>query len=126
MRNFKLYLLNIIGFLAANPAFLVALLLLIVIVGTAAFVHSCNERRQQEKLERKKENIIKEKTEANVLQNQIIDQQHEAREAEDVRREALDNVNAVEQKDSQEYEANFNTAKKKFCELYPDDSLCRK
>lgn len=113
--NIKLYLLNIFGYLAANPAVLIALgtVLLLIMLGWG--LNSCHERRQKKEIEKIESNI------QNASTNAIANIR---KEANNETQNLSVNTNLVINRDSNSFANDWNRVRSKFCERFPADSKC--
>jgi uncharacterized membrane protein YsdA (DUF1294 family) len=93
------------------------LLLVLAIFGW--IINSCQTRNFEKKKDEIKTNITTGKIESNIQAN-IVNQ------AANVSNQSLENVNAIKNIDSNKYQNNFDEAKRKFCERFPNDSICTK
>lgn len=103
-----------------------ALIAVLFILGMGFYARSCYIARQIEKTD---EALIQ--LEGNVSNSKTaqdrIDTQTPRKDAVNASREAheaLKNTNTIRNTDSSNINSNGRTGKERFCELYPEDSLC--
>ncbi len=92
---------------------------LVILLFVLARVDSCRTRRDEQRIERIKSNIVAAEAEANVLTNKQVEVETNVNKTTS----DLGNVLGV---DSGNRESDFGTVKRRFCEDHPGDSTCRK
>jgi outer membrane murein-binding lipoprotein Lpp len=110
-------------FIWAHPLYLFIIAGVIALLFLLGGIHSCREKRQEEKISNIRENITTGKAEANSLTNQKENIKQEVKNAENNSNQALNNYNSVLRRDSNQYRGT--DAGRRFCEKFPDDSSCR-
>ena len=123
----KFVLKRIFYFFFDNPvivAVIIGVIALLLIFGAVS--QSC-DRKAKQKDEQNKEEILKDKGKIEILEKQekeIIEKEKQVNE-NSKRSEA--NFNSIIRRDSSDFNSNFNSAKRKFCEQpeFFNDSRCR-
>jgi len=84
---------------------------------------SCRSGRNQKKIEKTKEEILIDKTEANAINGQRTNVQTEVNNAASNTNNAFNNFDNSVNRDSSQFDGN--TANSRFCKRFPLDSSCR-
>jgi hypothetical protein len=130
--DLKQILLDFVVFLARNwwiPAALAVLLIIVMVFGQ---IKSCNANNAQKKLEKKREeihqkeiNVAADETIANVQENRVRESEIKANEKSNISKQAEANFNAVVNRDSGQYDSDYERAKRAYCADHKSDSLCQ-
>lgn len=110
-------------FIWTNPLYLLIIAGVIALLLLLGGIHSCREKRQEQKITDTQEKITIEKAEANSLSNRKENIKQEVKNAENNSNQALHNFNTVLRRDSNQYQRT--DAGQRFCQKFPDDSSCR-
>lgn len=117
-QNLKLYALNFIGFLIANPIFLYLIFGFILFAGILGYISSCRDRQTERKIERTKEQILKDKVEANIISNSKNDLENEVNAASTNTNLAINKANQIRNSNSYR-NINAQDLERKRREVYP-------
>ena len=123
----KFVLKRIFYFFFDNPvivAVIGGIILLLIIFGAVS--QSC-DRKAKQKDEQNKEEILKDKGKIEILEKQEKEVIEKEKQVNENSKRAETNFNIIIRRDSSDFNSNFNSAKRKFCQQpeFANDSKCR-
>lgn len=121
----KLWTLNFIGFLTANPIFAYLLFGAIIFTLVFGYIGSCRSRIEERKDKQNQVEIQKEKGRIEILEEQRNAAITNNEAAAEQSNKANANFDRVLGTDSNQRDGNFSAVRKRWCEDHPADSKCK-
>lgn len=98
---------------------------ILILLLTVFQINSCRSQKAKKDDQKRQQVIEQTKGKIEVTEDEKKEQEQKTNEAKKELEQSNSNFNRIISIDSSKSNANFSTAKRKFCEQFPSDSKCR-